>query len=254
MPDIHPYFKDVAEAFAWFPKLQAKILEAGKEAKREYQIVIEVPSEKVWQEYRHYIEEIPVSLDADVLVNIIEDGQDRYWVVNVDYKIMDKLGQSREIGCIQVDIGNAPRLNIHYIDEDGNAKHPVIIHSAIPGGIERYLYILFDNFKQGLPLWLSPVHIRLIPVGGEFIEKCQELIKELSGLPLRIEIDDRNISVSSKLKRAHQDYVPHKVVIGQQEIDANCKKVKKLAKSLAIEMIGKPFIRREWVAEISRQL
>jgi threonyl-tRNA synthetase len=254
MPDIHPYFKDAAEAFAWFPKLQAKIMEAGKEAKREYQIVVEVPSEKVWQEYRHYIEEIPVSLGADVLVNIIEDGQDRYWVVNVDYKIVDKLGQAREIGCIQVDIGNAPRLNIHYIDEDGGAKHPVIIHSAIPGGIERFLYIMFDNFEQGLPLWLNPVQIRLIPVGGEFVEKCQELVKELSYLPLRIEVDDRNISVSSKLKRAHQDFVPHKVVIGQQEIDDNCKDLKKLAKSLAKEMAGKPFIRREWVAEISRQL
>lgn len=254
MPDIHPYFKDAAEAFAWFPKLQAKILEAGAEAKREYQVVIEVPSEKVWQEYRHYIEQIPVSLGADVLVNILEDGQDRYWVVNVDYKIIDKLGQSREIGCIQVDIGNAPRLNIHYIDEDGSAKHPVIIHSAIPGGIERYLYIMFDNFEQGLPLWLNPAQIRLIPVGGEFVESCQKLVKELSDLPLRIEIDDRSISVSSKLKRAHQDFIPHKIVIGQQEIDDGCKELRKLAKNLAKEMIGKPFIRREFPAEISKQL
>lgn len=254
MPDIHPYFKDAAEAFAWFPKLQAKIVEAGKEAKRDYQVVVEVPSEKVWREYKHYIEEIPVSLGSDVLVNILEDGQDRYWVVNVDYKIIDKLGQSREIGCIQVDIGNAPRLNIHYIDEAGARRHPVIIHSAIPGGIERYLYILFDNFEQGLPLWLNPVHIRLIPVGGEFVEKSQELVKALSDLPLRIEIDDRNISVSSKLKRAHQDFVPHKVVIGQQEVDDGYKELKKLAKRLAKAMEGKPFLEREGVAEISKQL
>ncbi len=254
MPDIHPYFKDVAEAFAWFPKLQAKILESGAEARRDYQVVIEVPSEKIWNEYREYIEQIPKQLGADVLVNIIEDGKDRYWVVNVDYKIVDKLGQAREIACVQVDIGNAPRLNIHYIDEAGKAKHPVIIHSAIPGGIERYLYVLFDNFEQGLPLWLNPVHIRLIPVGGEFVEKCRALVEEFSDLPLRIEIDDRSVSVSSKLKRAHQDFVPHKVVIGQKEIDDDCKELKKLMKSLVKEMAGKPFIRREWVAEISRQL
>ena len=110
------------------------------------------------------------------------------------------------------------------------------------------------NFEQGLPLWLNPVHIRLIPVGSEFVEKCQALVKELSDLPLRIEIDDRSISVSSKLKRAHQDFMPHKIVIGQQEVDDNYKDLKKLAKNLAKEMAGKPFIRREWVAEISRQL
>ncbi len=253
MPDIHPYFKDVAEAFAWFPKLQAKILESGQEAKRDYQVVIEVPSKKVWQEYRQYIEKIPEELGADVLVNIIEDGKDRYWVVNVDYKIIDKLGQAREIACIQVDIGNAPRLNIRYIDEDGSVRHPAIIHSAIPGGIERYLYILFDNFEKGLPLWLCPVQIRLLPVGAEFIEECQRLVEKYKDLPLRIEIDDRSVSVSSKLKLAHQDYVPHKVVIGQQEINDNFSDLKNLVEKLASEVKGMPYICRDWPADVSRQ-
>lgn len=254
MPDIHPYFKDAKQAFEWFPKLQAKIIEAGDAAKRAYQVVVEVPSEKVWKEYRQYIEQIPVSLGADVLVNIIEDGKDRYWVVNVDYKIMDKLGQAREIACIQVDVGNAPRLNIHYIDEDGKAQNPVIIHSAIPGGIERYLYILFDNFEQGLPLWLSPVQVRLIPVGSDFVEVCRELIDKYSHLPLRIEVDDRSVSVSSRLKSAHQDYVPHKVVVGQKELDDQFSEFDKLVSNLAKEVEGKPYIRREWPAELSKQL
>ncbi len=254
MPDIHPYFRDAAEAFEWFPKLQNQILKSVADANRSYQVVIEVPSEKIWNEYRQYIEQIPVQLGADVLVNIIEDGKERYWVVNVDYKIIDKLGQAREIACIQVDIGNAPRLNIHYIDEDGKARHPVIIHSAIPGGIERYLYVLFDNFEQGLPMWISPVHIRLIPVGGEFVEPCKKLIENYAHLPLRIEVDDRAISVSSRLKSAHEDYVPHKIVIGQQEVDSNFRELEDLVEKLAQEVRDKPFIRREWPAEISKQL
>ncbi|MCX6727780.1 MAG: His/Gly/Thr/Pro-type tRNA ligase C-terminal domain-containing protein [Candidatus Saccharibacteria bacterium] len=254
MPDIHPYFKDIAQAFEWFPKLQAKILQSAESANRKYQVVIEIPSEKVWQEYKDYIEQIPVSLGDDVLVNILEDGKDRYWAVNVDYKIIDKLGQAREIACIQVDIGNASRLNIHYIDEDGQAKHPVIIHSAIPGGIERYLYILFDNFEQGLPAWIQPVHIRLIPVGGEFVEPCKKLIEKYAHLPLRIEVDDRAVSVSSRLKSAHEDYVPHKIVVGQQEIDGQFGELDKLIAKLIKEVGDKPFISREWPAEVSRQL
>jgi threonyl-tRNA synthetase len=253
MPDIHPYFKDVAEAFEWFPRLQAKILESGVAAKRDYQVIIEVPSEKIWNKYREYIEQVPKQLGADVLVNILEDGKDRYWVVNVDYKILDKLGQAREIACIQVDIGNASRLNIHYIDKQGEKKHPVIIHSAIPGGIERYLYVLFDSFEQGLPLWLNPVHIRLLPVGAEFVKNCQQLVESYKNLPLRIEIDDRSISVSSKLKSAHQDYVPYKIVIGQKEADNKYGVLNDLARQLVQEMAGKPFIKREWPAEISGQ-
>jgi threonyl-tRNA synthetase len=255
MPDIHPYFKDAAEAFAWFPKLQEKIVGAAKDAGRDYQIVVEVPSEKIWQEYQEYIEQIPKQLSADVLVNIIEDDQDRYWVVNVDYKVIDKLGQAREIGCIQVDIGNAPRLGINYVDKDGKQKHPVIIHSAIPGGIERFLYILFDRIEEkGLPLWLSPIQIRLLPVGENFNEVCQQLAEKYANLPLRVEIDDRSVMLGAKLKQAHEDLVPHKVVIGQKEVDSNFVELEELVGKLIQEVEGKPFIRREWPMEVSRQL
>jgi threonyl-tRNA synthetase len=255
MPDIHPYFKDAAEAFSWFPKMQEKIVEAAKDAGREYQVVIEVPSEKIWKEYLNYIEQIPVQLGADVLVNILEDGVDRYWVVNVDYKIIDALGQEREIGCIQVDVGNAPRLDIHYIDKDGSKRHPIIIHSAIPGGIERYLYLLFDNYeKQGLPLWVQPVQVRLLPVGASFVDASLELVKKYAGSPLRIEVDDRSVSLSAKLKSAHEDLVPHKIAIGQKEIDNNFAEFDQLVQQLVEEAKDKPFIRREWPAEVSKQL
>lgn len=255
MPDIHPYFRDAAEAFAWFPKLQKKIVGAAEDAGRKYQVVIEVPSEKIWKEYLSYIEQIPNQLGADVLVNILEDGVDRYWVVNVDYKFIDKLGQEREIGCIQVDIGNAPRLNIHYIDKDGSKKHPVIIHSAVPGGIERYLYLLFNDFEeQGLPLWLQPVQIRLLPVGAAFVDASLRLAEKYANLPLRIEVDARNVSLSAKLKSAHEDLVPHKIAIGQKEIDGDFAELERLLEKLVKEVDGKPFIRREWPMEVSKQI
>jgi threonyl-tRNA synthetase len=80
------------------------------------------------------------------------------------------------------------------------------------------------------------------------------LVEKYKKLPLRIEIDDRSISLSSKLKAAHEDLVPHKVVIGQKEIDAGFVEFDKLVRQLAKEVKGKPFIRREWPAEISRLL
>jgi threonyl-tRNA synthetase len=148
MPDLHPYFRDMDEAFSWLPKLHEQIVRAGKAAGRLYQVVVEVPSEAIWLEYGQYLQQLPEMLGADVLVNIIEDGKDRYWVVNIDYKIVDSLGQAREIACIQIDIGNASRLGIRYMDGRGAYHNPVIIHSAIPGGIERYLYSMFDAYAE----------------------------------------------------------------------------------------------------------
>ncbi|HUB94177.1 MAG TPA: aminoacyl--tRNA ligase-related protein [Verrucomicrobiae bacterium] len=255
MPDIHPYFRDVAEAFAWFPNIQEKIVSAAQDVDRAYQVVIEVPSERVWEQYRNYIEQIPKALGADVLVNVIEDGHDRYWVVNVDYKIIDQLGQAREIGCIQVDIGNAQRLNIRYIDKDGKSKHPAIIHSAVPGGIERYLYMVFDQYAEaGLPIWLQPIQARLLPVSVDYVDACQKLLQKYENLPLRMEIDDRDINLSAKLKAAHEDLVPHKIVIGQKEARNGYAELEALVSQLGSRIEGKPFIRREWPAEISRQL
>ncbi len=255
MPDLHPYFKDIAEAFAWLPTLQAKIVEAAADAGRHYQVIIEVPSEEIWQRYRPFIEQIPVELGADVLVHILEDSVARYWVVNVDYKIIDQLGQAREIGCIQVDLGNAPRLGIQYVDRDGHRKHPVIIHSALPGGIERYLYLVLDQIEQrDLPLWLQPVHIRLLPVAADFIEPCVQLIQKYEHLPLRIEVDDRNISLAARVKLVHEDLIRQKIVIGQREVQDGYTEFERLVRELVQGMDNKPFIRREWPAEVSKQV
>jgi threonyl-tRNA synthetase len=253
MPDIHPYFRDIEEAFRWFPLMQAKIIESARNNGKSYQVIVEVASQEVWEEYRHRIEEIPRWLDADVLVKVLDDGQDRYWIVNVDYKYIDQLGQSREIACIQVDVGNASRLGINYIDEEGRSQSSIIVHSAIPGGVERFLYILFDSFDSGFPLWLHPIQLRLLPVNSNYVEDCQAFLKEIDGLPLRVEIDDRNISVSAKVKSAYQDLVPHKVVIGERDKESGFASVRELIANLAANCQNMPFLPRGWPMELSRQ-
>lgn len=221
MPDIHPYFKDLSEAFEWFPKMQEKILKAGQEANYDYHVVIEVSSQENWDRHKDDIIKAVQQGERDILINIIEDGKDRYWIINVDYKLLDRFNQSREIACIQIDVGNAPRLNINYVNQNGELQHPCIIHSAIPGGIERYLYLIFDDFKKRAPLWIYPAQIRLIPVGEEFIDLCEKYREEARHLPVRIEIDERDIPVSKRIKIAHNDYIPFPIVIGEQEKDVS---------------------------------
>src|SRR5262249_16882800 len=135
------------------------------------------------------------------------------------------------------------------------SRHPAIIHSAIPGGIERFLYVVFDQFEQhGLPLWLQPVHIRLLPLSAAFVEPCRALIPRYEQLPLRIEIDDRNVSLPAKLKAAHEALIPQPMVIGQKEADDDYRELDALVHRLANDMGNKPFIPREWPAEVSRQI
>lgn len=217
MPDLHPYFKNVDEAFEWYPAIQRQLVDAARSVNRSYQVAIEVASPQAWQRYQSCLAQIAGQLNQDILVVVNDDDKDRYWIINADYKIIDKLGQSREICCIQIDEGNASRLGIHYVDQNGQKVPPIIIHAAVPGGIERFIYLILDDFPDSFPLWLYPAQLRLLPVNQSHLPLCQRLLEELKPYPVRAEIDDRPESVGKKVKLCHQDLVPLSAVIGDKE-------------------------------------
>jgi threonyl-tRNA synthetase len=256
MPDLHPYFKDVDEAFQWFPKIERLLLNAAEEAGMQYQVVVEVSSEENWLEYRDQIMAVAKNLNRDVLVAILQDGKDRYWIVNVDYKLVDKFGQAREVACIQIDVGNAKRLNIQYQDESGKQVYPAIIHSAVPGGIERYLYMLFDDFKQRFPLWLMPSQVRLIPVNQSLVPFCEEIIERYKNSAVRMEIDDRAESVGKKVRLAHEDLVPFSVVIGERELNdpSHIQSLEEAIEKVLASAKGKPFSPMGYPVKVSQQV
>lgn len=252
MPDLHPYFKDIEEAFEWFPAIEEKILRAEKDLNRGFQIVIEVSSIENWKKYQSEIFRISKRLNRDILIVILMDNKDRYWIFNMDFKIIDSLGQSREIACIQIDVENAKRLNINYVDAKGESHYPIIIHSAIPGGIERYIYMAMDNFENSFPIWLKPVQMRLIPVSGKHISFCKKIMNENVGI--RIEIDDRSEGVSKRIKRSHEDLVPYSIVIGEKEEHGNSKEFENVLHKIRNAIVDKPFLPISWPKEVSKQM
>jgi threonyl-tRNA synthetase len=193
-------------------------------------------------------------LKQEMLVVVNNDSKDRYWIINVDYKIVDQFRQSREIACIQIDVGNAKRLGIKYVAKDGRRIDPVIIHSAIPGGIERFIYMLMDNFQKSFPIWLYPSQIRLLPVNASHVDFCQGLVSKYANLPVRMEIDDRNVGVGNKVKRAHEDLVPYSVVIGDKEVKGKAGDLDKLVKNVVAASKNKPFLPMNYPNLISFQV
>lgn len=254
MPDLHPYFKDIEEAFEWYPKIEQQIMGSAKEVNRQFQVVVEVASISAWEKYQEDIVNIALRSEQDILVLVNNDEKERYWILNVDYKIIDNLEQSREIGCIQIDVENAKRLGISYIDSEGQKANPIIIHSAVPGGIERYLYMLYDNFVDSFPLWLHPIQIRLLPVSENFVPFCEKIIQDKSDLPIRFDIDDRNERVGNKVRQAHEDLIPYSIVIGEKELEAGSKDLDEAISKVIENAKGKPFIRANFPNKVSLQL
>ena len=230
--------------------------------------MVKVSSEANWEQHRPEIIAIAKRGHKDMLVEIKMDGQDRYWIIDVDYSIIDDLGQVREIGCIQIDVGNAKRLGIKFAHNDhshmdypiksGNDKgrdedngQPIIIHAAVPGGIERYIYMLCDDIRL-FPIALHPVQLRLIPVSEKYQNFALELARKYADI--RIEIDDRAESVSKRIKLAHEDLVPEILVVGEKEQKAGWQDLERLAKEIRDKSRGVPFLPFSWPARVSQQL
>ncbi len=255
MPDLHPYLKDVKQAFKWYPRIENQLIKAARAVGREYELVVEVGSKHFWSEYRDEICGLVEKFGKEILVAVHMDEKPRYWIVNADYKIIDKLGHSREICCIQIDIGNAKRLGIKYWDNEGQERNPVIIHSAVPGGIERYLYMVIDGLPEHFPLWLNPCQLRIIPVSDRFLPQVDHALESLSHYNCRIEVDDRSESVSKRVKLAKDDMVEKSLVVGQKEIDSGLAEyIAAYAKDIHEKNKSIPFQDISWPRDLSRQL
>ena len=130
---------------------------------------------------------------------------------------------------MQIDVENAKRFDITYADEKGEKQYPYILHTSISGSIDRNVYALLEReaikMTQGkkpmLPLWLSPTQVRFIPVADEFKVDCERFIEEFSKMSpcyfIRADIDDREESVSRKIRDAEKEWVPYIVVVGEKE-------------------------------------
>ena len=223
MPDLHILTKDLNEAIEVSKIVQRQIHREAYKAGRKYIALYNVTRD-FFENHRDTLVEFIKNDEYPALVAVIPSGI-YYWVLNVEYHIIDNLNRPREIATFQIDIGNSKRFEITYVDEAGNKKYPVIIHTAIIGSVERYIYMILDNAalmeKSGqivsLPTWLSPIQVRVIPVSREYNEYAYNVAKRILEEKFRVDVDDREITLGKKIREAGVLWIPYIVVLGERE-------------------------------------
>ena len=233
MPDLHIFCKSINEAKEVSFKIHEKIYEEIRKLGREYYSIYNL-TRSFYEGNKDYIMKLVRYENKPVLLHFVPENK-YYWVINIEYNIIDRLKRPREIGTFQIDIGNAKRFGITYTDENNNKRHPVIIHTALIGSLERYIYALFDtalkNMNEGkspmLPVWVSPVQVRIIPFSSEYNKFAKDLAEKLISNNVRVDIDDRDESVSKKIRDAERKWIPYIVVIGKKEAEKNILSVRR---------------------------
>ena len=81
--------------------------------------------------------------------------------------------------------------------------------------------ILIEHYAGAFPLWLSPIQVKIISVGGDHIEYCHKLAQEFESNDIRVEIDDANETVGNKIRKAVKERNPYMLVIGDKEMGSD---------------------------------
>lgn len=152
----------------------------------------------------------------------IDEGGGAFYGPKIDVKIKDAIGRFWQCSTIQFDFNLPERFNMEYVGPDNRRHRPYMIHRAIFGSIERFVGVLLEHYAGLLPLWLSPVQVRLIPVSpekhGEYARQIESFLREKG---IRVEVDAREERLGARIRDAELQKVPYVVVVGDREVETS---------------------------------
>lgn len=148
-------------------------------------------------------------------------GEAALYGPKLDFIASDSIGREHQVATIQLDLNLPERFDLTCVNEKGEKERIVMIHSAIMGSIERFTAVLLEHTAGVLPLWLSPVQARVLPVSEKHTAYAQEVLNTLKEANIRADIDDANESLGKKIRGAKQEKIPYLLVVGDAEVEAN---------------------------------
>ncbi len=220
MPDMHSLCDGNTQALEEFLNQFSLSLDWMTALGLDYEVGIRFTQDFL-DKNRDFAHMLAQRVDKPVLLEVWNERY-FYFVIKFECNLIDSLKKAFALSTVQLDVDNPHSFGITYIDETGKEQYPLLLHASISGGIDRCLCALLENeavkINQGekgsFPFWLSPTQVRVIPVKDEFLSECQKMASILQG---RVDIDDRDLSISKRIRDAEKEWVPLIIVVGERE-------------------------------------
>ncbi len=226
MPDMHSICADMSQSLIEFENQVDMCIQTGKDFEVNYEVIFRATKD-FYEENQDWMYETAKKLNKPVILEILPERK-HYWVCKMDFAAMDYLGRPIENPTVQIDVESGKRFDISYLNENEKEDYPIILHCSPTGSIERVICSLLEktaieiNEKPPmLPVWLSPIQVRVIPVGEKHLEYANQVADEIAFNNIRVDVDDRDERVGKKIRNAATDWVPYTIVIGDKEVEAN---------------------------------
>ncbi|HJX02710.1 MAG TPA: threonine--tRNA ligase, partial [Candidatus Bathyarchaeia archaeon] len=229
MPDCHAFCTDLEQAKKEYVtrfKLCIQVLEEIGLSKDDYEVAIRFTKE-FHEQNETFISSLAKTFEKPVLVEKWSQPF-FYYRLKWDFNFVDNQNKAAALSTDQIDVENAKRYDINYVDEKGEKRHPLILHCSPSGAIERDVYALLEKAYKDqqkgkspmLPMWLSPTQIRLIPISDKFVEDVEKMAEKIEAHHIRVDIDDRQMTLQKRVREAEMEWVPCVIVVGEREIES----------------------------------
>ena len=148
---------------------------------------------------------------------VVSPGDGAFYGPKIEYTLKDAIGRQWQCGTMQVDFNTAERLGGEYVTETSGRAHPVMLHRAIVGSLERFIGILLEQHAGALPAWLAPVQVVVASITDAQADFAREVVKTLQKQGVRAEGDLRNEKITYKIRQHSMQKVPYILVVGDKE-------------------------------------
>jgi len=146
-------------------------------------------------------------------------GEGAFYGPKLEYHLRDAIGRTWQLGTIQVDFMMPERLGAEYVDAQSQRRHPVMLHRAIVGSMERFIGILIEHHAGHFPAWLAPLQAVVMNITDAQADYASQVHEQLLEHGIRAATDLRNEKIGYKIREHTLQRVPYLLVVGTREME-----------------------------------
>ena len=171
-------------------------------------------SDEIWDKAEKALRDATAAAGLETVFN---PGEGAFYGPKLEFDLRDAIGRDWQLGTLQVDFVLPERLDATYVGEDGRKHHPVMLHRAILGSMERFIGVLIEQYAGRLPFWLAPLQVVVATITNATDDYARQVHAALVDAGLKAELDLRNEKIAYKVREHSLAKVPVILVGGARE-------------------------------------
>ncbi len=225
MPDLHTAISDIKMAKKEFVEQFRLAYQYMQDIEVNIETAFRMTTE-FFDENKEWVISLIKLLNKPVLLELFETRY-AYFILKFEFNVVDTQKKAAALSTVQIDVENSERFDIKYTSSSGKEIYPLLMHCSLSGSTERVIYgIIEEQIKRSqkgskpqFPLWLSPAQVRILPVSEDYLDFTNTIAEELEQNDIRVEIDDRDLSLGKKIRAAEKLWTPIIIVAGEKELN-----------------------------------